>query len=150
MAADAVYDAIKSHLSNSGVISVLADPVTSAVPSIRFENEDFDKPEPPVPWISMALTTGIYRQESIGAHTQAGNRWDETGELWLAVFVPTGSGASRARQIAKLLADIFRGQTLLAGSLEFMDTFIGTGSPAPDEGNWFELPISIEWRRVEA
>jgi hypothetical protein len=150
MAADAVYDAIKTYLSDSSVVSVLADPLTAAVPPIRFENEDFTKPSPPAPWISMALTGGYYAQQSIGASEQADNRWDESGHLWLAIFVPINSGASRARQIAKLLADLFRGQTLLSDSLEFLDTFIGGSGPAPDEGNWFELDLVIDWRRVEA
>jgi len=66
------------------------------------------------------------------------------------VFVPVGSGAVRARQLAKQLCNLFRGLTLLNDSLEFMDSFIGEGAPAPEEGNWFELSVAIEWRRIEA
>ena len=148
MAADAVYDAIKDYLSTH--VSGLADSVTGVVPPFRFENENFDKPEPPAPWIAMALTGVLYGQQSLGASLQADNRWDESGHLWLPVFVPAGTGSSRARQLGKLLADIFRGLTLLSGSLEFRDAFIGEGGPANETGNWFELPVVIEWRRVEA
>lgn len=147
---DAVYDAIKTLLSTPSVVAGLADPITSVVPPIRFENERFAQPRPPAPWIAMALTGVVYGQQSIGASEQADNRWDESGDLWLSVFVPTGSGSSRAWQLGRLLADIFRGRTLLAGSLEFMDAFIGQGTPAEDEGNWFVLPISIEWRHIDA
>lgn len=150
MADDAVYDAIKTFLSTPGNVAVLADPLTSAVPTFRFENERFVKPNPPLPWISVALTGVLYGQESIGASDQADNRWDETGHLWLPVFVPTGTGVSRARQIAKQLANLFRGLTLLSGTLEFMDAFIGEGEPAEEEGNWFKLPVTIEWRRMDA
>jgi len=149
MAADAVYDAIKAHLSTAGNVAVLADATTGIVPPFRFENETFDKPDG-APWIALSLSGVVYGQESIGAATQATNRWDETGNLWLSVYTPVGSGASRARQIAKLLADIFRGLTLINGDLEFLDTFIGSGGPADEEGNWFELPVVIEWRRVES
>lgn len=150
MADDAVYDAIKTYLSTAGNVAVLADPVTSVVPPIRFENESFPKPNPPAPWIGMALTGVLYGQESIGASDQADNRWDEAGHLWLPVFVPTGSGASRARQIAKQLSNLFRGLTLLDGRLEFMDAFIGEGEPAAEEGNWYILPLSVEWRFIDA
>lgn len=154
MAADAVYDAIKDYLEVAGNVAVLADPTTSVVPSFRFENEDFTTPvdsnSNPIPWIGMALSGVVYGQQSIGASDQADNRWDEAGNVWLSVFVPKGSGGSRARELAKLLADIFRGLTLLSGSLEFLDAFIGRGGPAEEEGNWFELPVIIEWRRMEA
>jgi uncharacterized protein DUF4128 len=150
MAADAVYDAIKAHLETAANVAVLADAATGVVPPFRFENEAFTKPDA-APWIAVAMTGVLYGQQSIGAHTQAGNRWDETGHVWLSVFVPTGTGGSRARQMAKMLADIFRGlNTLLSGNLEFMDSFIGEGEPAEDEGNWYMLPLAIEWRRVEA
>lgn len=153
MAADAVYDAIKSFLQTPANVSGLANATTGVSPPFRFENENFEKPDATnanAEWISVALTGVLYGQRSIGASLQADNRWDEKGHLWLPVFVPVGSGGSRARQIAKLLADIFRGRTMLSGSLEFLDTFIGEGVPSTEEGNWYELPVAIEYRRVEA
>lgn len=150
MADDGVYDAIKTYLETGATVAILADSETGVVPPFKFENESFDQPDPPAPWIAMALTGVLYGQESIGASRQADNRWDEAGRVWLPVFVPVGSGASRARQLAKLLANLFRGLTLMNGDLEFMDAFIGEGEPAPEEGNWFKIPLVIEWRRVEA
>lgn len=150
MAADAVYDTIQAYLQNAANVAVLADPGTGLVPPIRFENEEFDKPNPPAPWIAMAVTGVLYGQQSLGMPTQAANRWDEQGHLWLPVFVPVGTGGSRARQLAKQLADIFRGLTLLNGSLEFMGAFIGEGAPSPEEGNWFQLIVAVEWRRMDA
>lgn len=151
MAADAVYDAIKSYLQTAANVAVLVDPDTGVVPPFRFENENFEKPNPPSPWIAVAMTGVLYGQQSLGASVQSDNRWDESGHLWLPVFTPSGSGSSRARQIAKMLANIFRGlNTLLNGSLEFRDAFIGEGAPASEDGNWYELPLVIEWRRVEA
>jgi hypothetical protein len=153
MSADAVYDAIKSYLETPANVAVLADAATGVVPTFRWENETFTTPVDslgnPIPWIGVALTGVLYGQQSIGATVQSQNRWDETGNLWLSVFVPVGSGASRARQLAKLLADIFRGVPLLSGNMEFLDAFIGEGMAA-EEGNWFELPCIIEWRRMEA
>ncbi len=150
MADDAVYDAIKVHLEDPAIAESLADPDTNVVPPIRFENDPFKKPNPPTPWIAVALTGVLYGQEFIGASQQSDNRWDENGHLWMLVFVPAGSGSSQARKLAKALANIFRGLTLLSGNLEFMDAFIGEGEPAPEEGNWYKLTVVIEWRRVEA
>lgn len=148
MATDAVYDAIKTYLAAN--TAALADPSGGAVPTIRYENEAFDKPEPPVPFVAMAVSSTVYGQQSIGASVQADNRWDEKGTLWLFVMVPTGYGASRARQLAKQACDLFRGKTLLGGSLEFLDAFIGRGAEAQEDGNWFALPVGIDWLHIEA
>lgn len=155
MAADAVYDAIKTHLSTPANVAGLADATTLVVPSFRFENDgEFIPPKDstgtPIPWISMALARVLYGQTSIGENQQANNNWEETGQLVLSVFVPVGSGGSRARQLAKLLADIFRGLRLLSDKMEFLDAGIGGSGPAPEEGNWYQLDVVIDWRHVEA
>ena len=139
MGSDAVYGAIKDFLVASWTLT-----------PIRFENENFVPPDPPVPWISVFLSGVVYGQQSIGANTQAANRWDEEGILWLFVLVPVGEGAINARSYAKQLADLFRGTTLLSGSLEFRDSFIGQGELAVEIGNWFKLPVDVEWRRIDA
>jgi hypothetical protein len=149
VAADLVYDAIQAYLQTAANVAVLAD-AGGNVPQFRFENEEFIKPDPPSPWIAVAITGVLYGQQSLGASVQADNRWDEQGHLWLPVFVPIGTGGSRARQLAKQLADIFRGLTLLSGSLEFRDAFIGDGGPSVETGNWYELICAIEWRRIDA
>lgn len=150
MAADAVYDAIKTYLETPSVIAGLAHPTTTVIPPIRFENEPFDLQATPAEWINMALEGVLYGQESIGASEQSDNRWDETGRLYLSVLVPTNTGASRARQLAKLLADLFRGLRLLSDSLEFFESFIGYGRPSDDDGNYFEIPVVIDYRRWDA
>jgi hypothetical protein len=151
MASDAVYPAIKAFLSNASNVAVLADPTTHVVPPFRYENETFTLPNNPLaPWVDVEVSSVLYGQQSIGAATQATNRWDETGHLWLSVFVEAGTGGERARQLTKQLADLFRGLTLLNGDLEFMDSYIGEGEPKAEDGNWFKLPLVIEWRRVEA
>ena len=88
MAADAVYSAIKTHLETAGNVSSLANATTSVVPLFRFENENFDKPD--AEWIEVAMTGVLYGQQSIGASEQEDNLWEETGHLWLTVFVPVG------------------------------------------------------------
>jgi hypothetical protein len=150
MAVDAVYDAICTFLKAN--VAAVKDQQTNKTPPFHFENEDDDSfpPNPPEPWVDVSLTGVIYGQQSIGASRQADNRWDERGTLYLSVVVPKGSGGSHPRWMAKQLADLFRGLTLLSGSLEFFDSFIGQGGPARDDGNWFVLPLQIEMRRSDA
>lgn len=155
MAADAVYDAIKTFLETPANVVSLADPTTGVVPTFRFENSagfvtPTDVNGAPTPWIGVAMSGVLYGQQSLGMSRQADNRWDEEGSLWLPVFVASGTGSSRARQLAKQLADIFRGLTLLADSLEFGDAYINEGKRSEEDGNWFEIPLGIEWRRMGA
>lgn len=155
MAADAVYDAIKAYLETPANVASLADPTTLVVPTFRFENVSgfvtpVDALGNPTPWIGVALSAVVYGQESLGESVLANNRWDERGRLWLPVFVASGTGSSRARQLAKLLADIFRGLLLISGTLEFGDAYIGIGGASEEDGNWFEIPLEIEWQRMSA
>ena len=145
MASGAVYQAIRDHLVATWTATPLA-----------FENEDVDQhgnplpPDPPVPFVEIELTGTSYGQQSIGESRQADNRWDEEGVLFLHVLVAGGAGSMLARTYAKQLADLFRGTTLLGGNLEFLDSFIGRGRPGERDGNWYLIPVDIEWRRVEA
>jgi hypothetical protein len=143
MASDAVADAIRAHLTANWTESPIA-----------WENEPFERPisddGTPEPFVIFELSGDLYAQKSIGAGTQAANRWDEDGRLWLHVFVAAGTGNSVVRRHAKQLADLFRGQLLLADSLEFGDASLGAGQPGDDDGAYYSVSVSVDWRRVEA
>lgn len=139
MASNTVYDAIKAHVQASW-----------ATTPIAFENEAFTRPSPPAPWIALEVSGTVYAQQTIGAGSGQANRWDEEGYLYIYVMVPTGTGSSDARAYAKSLANIFRGTTLLSDNLEFMDASIGDGSIADEEGTYWRLIVSIDWRFMEA
>lgn len=144
MASGAVYSAIEDYLKANWTTTPIA-----------FENKDqFEDgtpiPPPGDPWIEVEMTGTVYGQQSIGAGVQAQNRWDEEGILFINVFVRGGTGSATARTYAKSLADLFRGTTLLSGSLEFMDAYIGKGQPGEREGNWYLVPVDIDWRRIDA
>lgn len=150
-----VYQALKNYLQDPDVVAKLAyvDPDTSEerIPPIRFENENFTPPNPPAPWLAMEVFGILSGQESIGASVQADNRWDETGYVSLKVLVASGTGSDQARQIAAdIRLGIFRGLTLMDGNLEFLEANESQGGPSEEVGNWFEIPITIQWRHVEA
>jgi hypothetical protein len=150
MASDIVYTAIRNYLDGVG-----ATPAAWSTTPIQYENEaavaTADGSGNPVPWIMIEMTGTLYDQESIGANTQAQNRWDEEGQLYCHVFVPSGTGGLTARHLAKQFADLFRGTRLLVDqSLEFMNASIGMGEIGDDAGNWFRISVDIHWRRMEA
>jgi len=138
MPSDVVYDAVRAHLGANW-----------SETDIAWENENF---VPPVEagWVAVEVSGTTYAQQSIGAETQAANRWDEEGVLWVHVFVPTGTGSSTARRRAKAIADIFRGAKLLDDALEFTDASIGLGDVGDDAGATWSITVSIDWRLMEA
>lgn len=139
MASGAVYDAVRAYLDGAWTTTPIA-----------WENEAFVPPNPQVPFIEVEMTGTNYGQQSIGASVQSDNRWDEEGVLFVNVQVPVNSGASLGRTYAKGVADLFRGTRLMNDNLEFLDAFIGSGRPGRAEGNWWMIPVDIEWRRMEA
>lgn len=152
MASGAVSAAIEDFLGGVG-----ETPAAWTVTPLLFENKVVDQGgnalprETPEPFVSVEFTGRSYGQVSIGASLQADNRWDEEGMLFLDVFWPVGTGSREARAAAKQLTDKFRGLTLLSGNLEFGDAAIGSGAKSEKyNGNYFVIPVDIEWRRVEA
>lgn len=146
MASGAVSAAIEDYLSANWTTT-----------PILFENKSAAEdgttlpPDVATAFIQLSFTGQSYGQASLGASVQANNRWDESGVLFLDVLVPINSGSRTARTYAKSLCDLFRGLTLLSGSLEFRDATIGEGSKSDKySGNYFTIPVDIHWRRIDA
>ncbi len=115
------------------------------------ENGIVMPPDTAIYWVEVSFTGRDYSQVAIGASIQADNRWDEEGVLFLTVFAPIGDGSRTARTYAKQLADLFRGLVLLGGNLEFLGASIGEGAKSDKySGNYFVIPVDIDWRHVEA
>lgn len=133
---DPVYDAIKTYLTANWTAT-----------DVQFPNEEYQSIGEN-PWVKVEIHGTDYSQQSIGESNQANNRWDQIGMLWLYLGIPRGSGLTQGRGAAKALANLFRGKTFLGGSLEFMDSAIGVGAPGDEEGPWYVIPVSIEWRRM--
>lgn len=153
MASEIVFDAIRAHIEAEW----------SATTAVKWENEGFWRrtvADPDVweqftteaptdaPWVLIELQGTLYAQVSIGESDQADNRWDEEGVLYVHVCVPKGTGSRAARVAALASANLFRGVTLVSGSLEFMDASIGVGESV-EEGNFYRLTVTIDWRRME-
>src|SRR6266436_4739329 len=107
-------------------------------------------PATPAPFVAVNFTGRTYGQVSLGASLQKDNRWDEDGFIFLDVLVPKDWGSREARTYAKSLCDLFRGLTLLSGSLEFLDASIGEGQKGKYDGNYYLIPVDVAWRRIDA
>ena len=141
MATDTVYDAIRDYVE--------ANWSATGLDRLMWENEP--QPQGSGPIIAIEMHGTYYGQESIGEDVQANNRWDEEGILWAHCMVEAQSGARYSRELARRFAELFRGTTLLSGSLEFMDASIGLGGGLDRmEGNWWGVTVSIDWRRMDA
>jgi hypothetical protein len=135
MSSDTVYSAIQAYLTANWAATPLV-----------FENDLYLLPDTPVPYVVVEISGQVYGQCSVGAESQTGNLWREDGLLWLHVFVPTGTGSLLARQYTKQLVDLFRGLDLIAGALRFRDASIGLGEAGAEDGNYWRLSASVEWR----
>jgi hypothetical protein len=141
MATDTVYDAIRAYFE--------ATWTATGLDRLFWENEIQPPGDDPIIAIEMRGT--YYGQESIGEDVQANNRWDEEGVLWVHCLVTKGTGARYSRELARRVAEMFRGSRLLSDSLEFLDASIGAGDSLDNvEGNWWCVTVTIDWRRMDA
>ncbi|WP_027578478.1 phage tail terminator-like protein [Bradyrhizobium sp. Ai1a-2] len=151
---DPVFDAIREYLGYTDLETgewVPGNWDASLAPLV-YENDSDGPPTGEVSnWVLVVLDSTLYGQQSIGAgEDQAANRWDEDGTLWFHVFTPRGSGSREARRIAKGLANMFRGATMLNGRLEFMDADMGASDPGKENANYYLRSVSIDWRVIDA
>lgn len=112
-----------------------------------FENEDFDLANEPEALVFVEIFGDLMDQASIGAETQAANRWRENGQLNLHVLVPRGGGTRQARQLSRQLYDLFRGQEI--GAIRFGTASIGAGEPGEMDGNYYRMTVTIDVERDE-
>lgn len=135
---DGVYDAIRAYIEANWTQV-----------EIRWPNETYEAP-PDGPWIAFEIFGTDYSQQTIGMTQQADNRWDEEGHIWFHFFLPRGRGSSNLRGAAKAMTNLFRGLRLMNDDLEFMDAAVGPGGSGDEEGNWFRVSVSIQWRHWAA
>jgi hypothetical protein len=111
---------------------------------INWPNEAFAEPAPtsvPAPlWLAVEITANFAAPMEIGG----GGMWLEEGALWVHAFAPTGTGTIELRQLAKAVANTFRG--LPPGPVTYTAAEIGMGEPGDENGNWYRISTRIEYR----
>jgi hypothetical protein len=119
-------------------------------PPVVYENEGFEQSSDGDgllnPYVFVEVMGGLMEQRSIGAGTARSNLWDAQGQVWLHVFVATGSGADQAATWADAIADLFRGLEL-SPNIEFQDIHIAAGGGSADGTAW-RLSVSVDWTQT--
>ncbi|MCT7665669.1 phage tail terminator-like protein [Shinella kummerowiae] len=134
MASPEVFDTIKGYLDTAWTETPIA-----------FENDGFEPPDDPEPWVLIEVFGDFFEQESIGAEMQTTNLWREQGQLVAHVMVPRGTGSSLARTHARAIVDLFRGQEV--GSVVFTTASIGASEPGETDGSYFRMTATLDWSR---
>jgi hypothetical protein len=136
MAGGEAFDAIETTLKDGW----------STTPLV-FENEFYEPPDTPAPFVYVEVFGDVFSQASIGAAPQSANLWREAGTLFLHVMVAAGTGTGLSRQYAAELVALFAGQEI--DGVRFGDASIGAGEPGQDFANYFAMTATIMWERDE-
>ncbi|MFU0504011.1 hypothetical protein [Pseudaminobacter sp. NGMCC 1.201702] len=132
MSSPTAFDAIHDHLV-----------ARWAATDLVFENEDYQLPDVPAHFVYVEVFGDLLEQDTFGAPQN--NEWLETGQVYLHVMTPNGTGSGEARTLARDLSYLFREQPL--GSMHFREMSIGMGEPAKTFGNYFAMTLSITFDR---
>lgn len=106
---------------------------------IAWPNERFDMPNPTGLWAAVEMTGQSLAPIEIGNGV-----WQETGRLYVHVMTPTGWGTDDARALGKTIATTFRG--LPGAPMVYLSASIGDGSAEDEDGAWWRLTVTVEWR----
>ena len=107
---------------------------------IEWPNTQFQIPEPSAgPWLSVQSVGDVLDPMEVGD-----GAWLEEGRLFVHVMVPAFSGTLTARQIAKGVANTFRG--LGQQAVRYMGASIGAGEHADEEGTLWRLTVVVDWK----
>lgn len=132
-------------MSSAAAFDAFHDRLTvgwTATPLV-FENEEFEAPGEPVPFVYVEIYGDEYNQESIGAPKQ--NQFLETGVTYIHVLMPKGTGTRDGRVMADGLCNLFREQPQNGVFVEEMS--IGSGEPAKDFPNYYSMAVTLHWYR---
>lgn len=110
---------------------------------VAFENDAYDLPDTPAPFVYVEIFGDSYDQDTSGA--PGANMWLERGMTYLHVMVPSGTGSREGRVLANGLLYLFREQSI--GELHMTEMSIGAGDPGRDFAQYFAVTATITWHR---
>ena len=105
---------------------------------VGWPNEEFENPDED-PWLWVEVVGGGGGPMEIGRHP-----WRlVTGSVQAFVHVLTGTGVMQAAEIAERVTNVFHG--LGPRAVIYGASNIGPGEAGDKDGNWFRLPVTIEF-----
>lgn len=97
-------------------------------------------PATQVPWARVRLVHADGGAASLSG-ALATKRYRRDGFLTVQVFVPSGEGLSRARQLAKIVMDAYDGASTPGGAW-FRNARLNEVGP---DGNWFQVNVLVDF-----
>lgn len=134
MSSLASYDAFETRLKTAWTDTALV-----------FENEPFQLPDDPAPFVYVEIFGDEFPQDSIGA--PGNNLFREAGTTFLHVMVPDNTGTRDARTHADGLANLFREKA--TDGVKIDDMSIGNGDPGRPFPNYWAMTVTLWWHRHE-
>lgn len=111
---------------------------------VVFENEKYDLPGTPAPFVYVEIYGDDFEQLEIGERGQ--NMFQEKGMAYLHVMVPNNTGTATARSYAKQL-HLFREQQV--GSIRTTNMSIGQGQPGRAFAQYWAMTTTLWWERYD-
>lgn len=136
-------------MSSPEAFDVIVDQIADqwATTPVVFENDAFDLPDAPSPFIYVEVFGDFFGQASIGDDPRDNNLWRESGEVNFHVMTPNGTGSRGARSMADQLAGLFRGRDI--DGVTFLDASIGAGRPGRAFAGYFAMTATVNFERDE-
>lgn len=112
--------------------------------TVEWPNEAFTRPDQ-APFLSVEMAG-----DGMGAIEMSGTgAWQERGQLFVHILAPTGTGTTAIRAIAKAVSNLFRNVSAEANALLYERQSIGMGEPEEDDGPWWVMSVSVEWKYTD-
>lgn len=137
MASPEAFDVIVEHIANQW----------GGLTDVVFENDEYHLPDTPTEFVYVEIFGDFFDQISLGAEPREDNLWREAGQVYFHVMTPNNTGSKRARELAKQVVNLFRGQDI--DGVTFRDASIGAGDPGRKFANYYAMTATQNFERDE-
>jgi hypothetical protein len=135
MAKALIWADVKARLTASPIM------LNGAALPVAFPNEDFQRPEPPAPWLLVEVAAGLNKPVELG-----GGFWQTDGQVFVHVLVVTGTGTDDATTIEDQVLALFR-RPAPVPSFVLWDSVDGDpGGPGTEDGAYWRTSIIANCR----
>lgn len=116
-----------------------------AVANIAFDTPSDDATQTNTCWLAFDMIGSVLEPIELG-----GGAWQEEGYVHIQIVVPSGSGTRFARNVAKMVANVYR--NLAPRNVVYFNANLGDDTLDAPDGNWYAIGVSIgyHWQDVPA
>lgn len=134
MASVIAWTDLQARLTAAGISS------GGTVLPIAWPNQDFNAPAgTPAPWLMVQMVGGSGRPLELG-----GAVWQDEGQSYVHVLVPTKTGVAAAMDIVDQVVAAFRGPP--QDAIIYYQVMADPGGAGSDDGVYWRTSVTAEWR----